>query len=88
MSKAINDLKEALAKANRDNFAVGDVVRWTSAGKYNYAAIKTEIGWFTTAREFNNYVAQQLTYETLIKVLSKAEVTDIKVATEWTDLNV
>ena len=76
-------LKSALKNKTTDEFEVGTVIRWTSSGKYTYAAIKSPIGWFTTAREYNSYVPQQLTFDQLVKVLQRAETTEVMVSDSW-----
>ena len=82
---AIEGLRKALKKKVTDRFEVGTVIRWLAAGRYNYAAIKTEVGWFTTARGYdgNGMVAKCYEYEDLIEMLSRAEVTGLSVATAW-----
>jgi hypothetical protein len=81
---SIEALKEDLANATRDTFEVGDVVRWLAAGKYNYAAIKTPVGWYTTAStRAANHVHQVLTYTDLVEVLRAPDVSQVEVATQW-----
>lgn len=82
---AIEGLRKALKKKVTDRFEVGDVIRWTAAGRYCYAAIKTDVGWFTTARGYNGngMVAKVYEYDELIDVLSRGEASDIRVAIEW-----
>lgn len=69
-----------------DPFAVGDVIQWTVDGGYSYAALKTPVGWYTTARESNMYVRQTYRYLDLVKMLIKREVADLKVSTGWVDV--
>jgi hypothetical protein len=76
-------LEKVVKKAKRDSFVEGTVVRWTASGRYNYAAIKTSAGWFTTAREFNPYVPQTVTFEKLLEILGRSEVSDVAVAGTW-----
>lgn len=70
---------------NVERHPVGTVVRWTGSGTYTYAAIKTEAGWFTTAREGNPYVG--IVYLSLKDLLddldAKDDATDIAISTEW-----
>lgn len=80
---SISKLRKAVKKRNVDDFIVGTVVRWTASNRYTYAAIKTQIGWFTTARSINSFVPQQLDYEELVEILARAETTDVAVATMW-----
>lgn len=72
-----------LGGITRDPFAVGDVIRWTVDGGYTYSAIKTPVGWFTSAREPNMYVRQVYSYLEMVKMLLKREVVNLEVATEW-----
>lgn len=83
---SIEAVKAALKEARKDTFEDGTVIRWTAAGKYTYAAVKCEIGWFTTAAQYNRFVDQILTFEQLLDVLSKSDATDIAVATEWMEI--
>lgn len=73
-------------KRTKDDFPVGTVIRWLSAGTYNYAAIKAGNGaWYTTGGR-GYYGTTTFWFEDLVKVLGKAEVTDVSVATEWTSI--
>lgn len=80
-------LKEELADVRRDQFKEGDVIRWRAADRYSYAAIKTPVGWYTTATQ-NAAQFQQMVvdFDGLIKSLSRSDVSDIEFATEWTDV--
>lgn len=82
---AIDALRKDLKGKSTDRFRVGDVIRWTGGGRYTYAAIKTSIGWFTTARGINGngIVAKVYDYEELVDMLAKGDATDIEVAVEW-----
>lgn len=85
---AIADLRKVVEEnPDRDRFPRGTVIRWTAAERYTYAAIKTNIGWFTTSRPGNPFIKQQMNYEELQEVLSRDEVTDIAVATGWVRLD-
>ena len=85
MTEAALQLKRdmKLGGITNDPFAVGDVLRWKVDGGYTYAAIKTPVGWFTTARDHNMYVRQTYRYMDLVKMLVKREVTDLEVSTGW-----
>lgn len=85
MSEAALQLKRdmKLGGITRDPFSEGDVIRWKVDGGYTYAAIKTNVGWFTTARDHNMYVRQTYRYMDLVKMLVKREVTDLEVPTGW-----
>jgi hypothetical protein len=82
----LKELRKALKDKKTDQFEIGTVLRWEAAGRYTYAALKTPVGWFTTARDFNHYIDQVLDFDGLVKILLRPEVTDIVVATEWEDI--
>jgi len=84
---AIDSLSKALKKKNTDRFEVGDVIKWTAAGRYTYAAIKTGAGWFTTASTRNAFVDSKLDdYEELVEILGRFEVSNIEVSTSWASI--
>lgn len=84
IDEAISMLRTAVAaSAPRDRFAIGTVIRWTASERYTYAAIKTNVGWFTTARPSNPFIKNMLTYEELEEILARPETTDAAVATAW-----
>jgi hypothetical protein len=84
---SMKTLKKALKGKNEDTFEVGDVIRWTAAGRYTYVAVKTGIGWFTTANEYNEFVDRfYKNLDDLLLVLTRSEVTDVAVSTEWTSV--
>lgn len=76
-------LKSALKKANKDTFEIGTVIRWTSSERYTYAAIKSPVGWYSTAASFNTYVKQVMTFDELVEVLTRSETSEIEVSKEW-----
>lgn len=84
-TSAVSQLRDDMKRGGlrKDPFAVGDVLRWKVKGEYTYAAIKTPVGWFTTARDHNMYVRQTYRYMDLVKMLVKREVTDLEVSTGW-----
>lgn len=59
--------------------STGTVIRWFN-GRYLYAALKTPVGWFTTATEANTMCPQKLSDTELGNVLSDVE---FAVATAW-----
>jgi hypothetical protein len=83
----VSALKKVLKNANVDKFATADVIRWdveTPRITYSYAAIKTPVGWYTTASSSAyRHVSQILTFDELVEVLSRNEVSAVEVATEW-----
>lgn len=82
---AIKSLRKDLKEKVTDKFEVGTVLRWTGGGRYTYAAIKTNIGWFTTARGYdgNGIVAKVYEYDELVEMLAKGDITNLEVATAW-----
>jgi hypothetical protein len=82
----IKALKKALKGKTTDGWELGTVIRWTAAGHYSYAALKTAIGWVTTARWNNGFVPKTVTYDELVEILSRSETTDVAVATEWASI--
>lgn len=82
---AVQKLRETIGAKVTDPFAVGDVIRWVGGGRYTYVAIKTTVGWFTIAREYdgNAFVSAVYDYEGLAGMLATGDATDIEVATEW-----
>ena len=80
-----HQLRETIGTKVTDPFVDGDVIRWVSGGRYNYAAIKTPRGWFTTARGYdgNTHVNAVYDYEDLAEMLASSDVTEIEVALEW-----
>lgn len=83
---AIKRLKKDLKAAVRDTFETGTVIRWLAAGRYTYAALKAGDGnwWLTGALGF--YGRSRLTYEELIEVLNRADVTEVAVSESWVEL--
>lgn len=82
----IERLRKVRSESNPDDFEHGTVIRWTASGRYTYAAIKVPLGWFTTARHFNEHVDQFLSFEELLEVLGRSETTDVAVATVWENI--
>lgn len=76
---------KALRKARKGSLDLptGTVIRWTSADRYTYAAIRTGIGWFTTSRAGNTFVPQVVTFVELLDIIARPETTEVAVATEW-----
>lgn len=78
---SVKAIKKARENKDRDQFAVGTVIRWLASGRYQYAALKTDIGWFTTSRYGNQFVPQTISFEDLLDVLARNETTEVMVAT-------
>lgn len=76
-------LREALAEKVSDTFEDGTVFRWTSGGKYDYAAIKAG-GRYWLSGTYDFYNNGGVTdYTGLLDIFSRPDVTDIKIATGW-----
>lgn len=81
---SIAELTNALSVSRRGrNFAVGTVIRWVNANLYLYAAIKTPVGWFTTARYTNSFVPQVVSFNELLDILKKDNTSDVEVSVKW-----
>ena len=81
---SMKTVRKALKGKAEDTFEVGTVIRWTARERYTYAAVKTGIGWFTTANEYNEFVERfYRNLDDLLEVLTRSEVTDVAVSTEW-----
>lgn len=76
-------LKDFLANKVTDRFEEGDVIRWWAKDRFLYAALKTSAGWYTTAREYNPYVAQVVTFDELLEILGRSETDNVAVSTGW-----
>ena len=79
-------IRKAIASAagKRSTFETGTVVRWVGSGRFTYAAILCENGaWYTTSRAGNPYVAQTVTFDGLLEIISRAETTDVEIAAGW-----
>lgn len=83
---SIKGLKKALKKKVKDDFADGDVIRWKSANKYTYAVVKAGGRWWITGTAVY-YGKQIFTFDEIIEILSLSEVSEIAVASEWTNLD-
>ena len=81
--EAVKALRKALSKKVADRFEVGDVIRWTAAERFTYAAIKTGAGWFTTASNTNRFVSSYVEYEELVDILARSEASNVMVSTAW-----
>lgn len=73
---SMKSLKYALKHALRDEFEEGTVIRWTMVfentdKRYRYAAIKTPVGWCTTAQPVQievKYDAGYLGYDRMARL--------------------
>lgn len=76
-------LRRALNDDLKDGFEEGTVVRWKGSGIYTYAAVKGGGLWYTSAQGSNAHVRQVLNFKDLLEVLSRAESSEVEVATVW-----
>lgn len=84
---SMKSLKKALKGKTTDTFEIGTVIRWTGADKYTYCAIKTAVGWYTTAQSYNTYVdGRYSNLSALLKRLTESDVSEVAVSTEWTSV--
>jgi hypothetical protein len=77
LSRAVNGLPLL-----DDDFEPGQTIVWRQSGYY-YAALKTPVGWTTTASEGNRAnprIPRSPSFEVLVMVLSDPKVTDVLVA--------
>jgi hypothetical protein len=81
---SMKTLRKTLKTKAEDTFEVGTVIRWKSAGRYDYAAIKAGDGrWYTTAQSYNTFVSGSYTFDAFLKYLTSSEVSEVAVSTEW-----
>jgi len=83
----MKSLKAARKRATADKFEEGTVIRWLASGKYLYAAMKTPVGWVSTSRYNNGHVPITMTFDELLEVLSRSEVTEVVVSETWTQVD-
>lgn len=68
---------------DRDRFPDGTTLRWRSADRYSYAALKAGGRWWITGGG-SFYGGNVFTYARLIDILRREDVSAIEAATEWT----
>lgn len=83
MSDAVKVLSKRLKNRNKNRFKAGTVVAWTGGGFYNYAAIFAGDRWYVTGGGVF-YGSRPLSTEDFLKVLERADTTNVRVATDWT----
>jgi cytochrome bd-type quinol oxidase subunit 1 len=67
-------------KRSKDDFENGTIIAWTSAERYTYAAIKTPVGWYTTASDRAAWTVEKvITFEEVLKILARGESGDVRV---------
>lgn len=82
----IKAVQEAVANSKKDTFDLGTVIRFTyrfreGGVEYVYAAIKTQIGWVTTAQ--GGGIGKVLSFDEFLDILASSGTSDVAVATEW-----
>jgi hypothetical protein len=81
-NKGMKALTKAVKNKN-DTFSTGTVIRWTAAERFIYVAVKSPVGWYSSARPGNVYVPSIMTFDTLLDIIGRAETTNVEVATDW-----
>lgn len=77
-------LRKALKNKVVDEFETGTVIRWLASDRYTYVAVKTPVGWYTSAKVYNDFVPQVVDFDELTEILSRSETSNIEVAESWT----
>lgn len=78
---SLKELRKELKKNKAMSFENGTVIKWTASDRYTYAAIKTPVGWYTTANN-NPYVPNVIhKFENLLEILKRDETSDVRIAT-------
>lgn len=80
---AAGALREDLSKKVKDKFDAGDVIRWTGGGRFAYCAIKCGNSLWSISGTGIWYGTEQKTYEQIVDILERSDVTDIEVSVEW-----
>lgn len=80
---SIKDFKAKLAETPRYEFQIGSVISWVMGGRYIYAAVKTETGWYATSYNDNGWIPRRMNDDQLLDVLSRPEATKIRLALTW-----
>ena len=83
---ALKALKKALKKKVIDEFKDGDVIKFTSGGKYTYVVLKAGGRWWITGVYDFFGVGRVFDFEKLLEILSDGNVTDIQVASDWVSI--
>ena len=81
-----NALKDSVTR-NTDPFEDGAVIQWLSTGTYHYSANRAGGKWYIsgTANFYGPGTHSGVTYERLVGILSRADVSDIRHVTEWSE---
>ena len=78
---SMKQIKKAVRKS-KDDFAVGTIVAWTASEKYKYAAIKSPVGWYTTASDRAaafGFVNKVLDFDEVLEILARGETAEVRV---------
>lgn len=74
----------------KDTFKNGDVIRWTSGGRFTFTALKTPGGWYTSSASYGGNVPSGVpqipSWSKLAKILQSDDVTDVQYAAGWIDV--
>lgn len=72
-------IKKAVKKS-KDDFENGTIVAWTASDKYNYAAVKTPVGWYTTASDRAEWTVKKIvSFEDMLKIIARGESANVRV---------
>ena len=73
---------------NKDPFAGGTVIRWLAMGKYEFAALRADNGFWYLTGGAGMYGTSMKTFNDLLGILDEPEneITKLQVATEWEDV--
>ena len=77
---SMKQVKKAVKKA-RDDFETGTIIAWTASDRYTYAAIKTPVGWYTTASSAAAAfgVNKIIDFEQVLEILARGESSKVRV---------
>lgn len=81
--EAADALREDLGAKVTDKFEAGDVIRWIGGGRFNYCAIKCSNNMWSISGTGIWYGTEQKTYEQIVEILSRSDVSNIATAIEW-----
>ena len=87
-----NKIAKKIAKnVKKSSYAVGTVITWESVSRYSgavfsYAAIYAAGHWYTTAVSDNSHVQREMDDEALMKYLGEDGVRNVRVASEFVEV--
>lgn len=85
VKRAADSLREDLGASVKDKFADGTVIRYKAADRFTYALLKTGGKWWITGSGAW-YGKRTFDYDEVVEILGRSDVTDIRVATAWTEI--